>query len=587
MRSCCMNLVLLIALWSRASQGAPLVDPGVAKVIERYIAAIGGTNALQSHKSRQWSGIFELRSQGLSGQFEHLAARPNKQVTLVDLPLYGRMVTGFDGETGWMLEPGLRFRVITGSELARLKDDSVFLKELYESDALRIIKDDGRVVWNGLNCHRLRLVYHSGQERIDFFDLATGLLVKSDEDGGSWTFEDFKAVNGVRMPFARVFKRNQVVEQKILIDKVRFDEVEESAFQSHRYQPKSPRRALHARKNTPGANDAVDELVLKHMDENSVPGLSLAIVQKGRITKNAGYGFANLEDKTPVLLGTPFALASVSKVFTATGIMLLAEKGKLSIDERVSEFFKDAPTEWKKMTIRHLLNHSSGLPQEAYGWFSLRSHDPESMLSAIIGTPLQNAPGDRATYSNPGYHLLGMIISQRAGIDWAEFLRANVLLPKSMPDTRLPASACAEAGAAKGYVLSFDGELVVSNFPATRIGGAAGGWQSTATDVARWVIALERREMVSSQSLKQMERPMQLKDGSYSQCGLGWFVETIDGHRVLGHGGNSGTGFKSQLSRFVNEGISVIVLSNGSECDPKTLVQEISKHLPLKARAGN
>lgn len=173
----------------------------------------------------------------------------------------------------------------------------------------------------------------------------------------------------------------------------------------------------------PAAADSVDDYVRAVMGQKKIPGISIAIVRDGKLAKAEGYGFANMEQSVPATADTIYQSGSTGKQFTAAGILLLAEEGKLSLDDRLSKHFPDGPSAWHRITIRQLLTHTSGIKDyEGENDIDLRKdYDEDALLKVMKGLPIQFEPGTQWSYSNSGYLILGLLTSKLAGKHWSEF----------------------------------------------------------------------------------------------------------------------------------------------------------------------
>ena len=193
------------------------------------------------------------------------------------------------------------------------------------------------------------------------------------------------------------------------------------------------------------AADEVDDYLEAQLDEHDIPGLALLVVQDGKVTRMTGYGLANVEHEIPVTQQTIFQSGSVGKMFTAAGLLLLAEDGKVSLDDSLAKHFPGAPSAWHRMTVRHLLSHTSGMHDydlvakgDGSGGDTLdlrRDYDEDELLASMMGEPLDFEPGSQWSYSNSGYVVAGVLISKITGKHWSEFLTERVFLPAGMKTT--------------------------------------------------------------------------------------------------------------------------------------------------------
>jgi len=184
--------------------------------------------------------------------------------------------------------------------------------------------------------------------------------------------------------------------------------------------------------------DELDHYIKREMENRQIPGLALAVLREGRVIKMTGYGLASVELNVPATPKTVFDLASITKPFTATAIMLLVEEGKIGLDEKINKYLPNAPVAWKGITVRHLLTHTAGLKDgfwpEFWGYPLIHYPTPR-LFEAASEFPVDFGPGERWQYSDQGYFLLGMIIETVGGDRYEEFLRERVFGPLGMSAT--------------------------------------------------------------------------------------------------------------------------------------------------------
>ena len=310
--------------------------------------------------------------------------------------------------------------------------------------------------------------------------------------------------------------------------------------------------------------DGIDKLIKARMKERRIPGLSLAVIRNGKIIKAKGYGLANVELNVPATPETVYRLASTSKLFIATGIMILVEEGKVSLDDSVSKYLAGTPDTWQKITVRQLLSHTSGVAKEAPGYDDFKVQNDADVIKTAYSLPLLFPPGEKAAYSNLGYFILGEIISKASGKPWSEYLTERIFKPLQMNATRTTSMAAIVPNRASGYVLNGDRLQNVQIPLALRPSGA---FLSTVIDLAKFDAALYTERILKKTSLDQMWQPVKETDTGEgrvkgSSFGLGWVAARVNGHRVVFKGG-SNTGFRATFVRFVDDEVTVIILING------------------------
>jgi CubicO group peptidase (beta-lactamase class C family) len=323
--------------------------------------------------------------------------------------------------------------------------------------------------------------------------------------------------------------------------------------------------ALNARAQPPTIEARVDTFVERQMRARRIPGLSLAVVRDGRVVYAKGYGKANLEWDAPATPETVYLLASVTKQFTATAIMMLVGEGKLRLDDPVTKWIADAPNPWKSITVRHLLTHTAGLKDRfeytADGNF-LYQYSTQQMLDAAKATALDFAPGEKWQYSDEGYFLLGVVVERASGKSYGEFLRDRIFSPAGMTSTSLHDWGAVVPRRADNYGLAND--QVVGSRRRYQFGLVSHyGVQSTVLDLARYDSELAAGAFVPKPSLAEMWTPAKLGSGAVAGVagtgyGYGWFLEKFNGHRIVQHGGTTGT----CMFRLPDDGVTVILLTN-------------------------
>ena len=317
------------------------------------------------------------------------------------------------------------------------------------------------------------------------------------------------------------------------------------------------------------------EAVFTEFDVPDSPGVAVMVVEGGDVVHARGYGLADLETGQAFTPTTPVRLASVTKQFTATAVMLLAEQGVLAYDDPAVTWVPEL-SRYTDVTIRHLLNHTAGLPDYYDGQFhaDLASADEDPLLTNVDGISIYEtwgdpvfSPGKQFEYSNPGYEVLGLIIERASGMTFGRFLQENIFLPLGMttavvrdrPELRIPDRAV-------GYRRSGDGadsswEEHDDHFGNWMVG--AGGLYASLDDLYRWDQALSRGQLVSRETLAEAFSPAVLSEGTSSPYGFGWALTPRADHPAVHHNGGW-VGFRTAMIRFTEIPLTVIVLSNAS-----------------------
>ncbi|MGA2176808.1 MAG: serine hydrolase domain-containing protein [Verrucomicrobiota bacterium] len=322
----------------------------------------------------------------------------------------------------------------------------------------------------------------------------------------------------------------------------------------------------------PARADAVDDLVQREMRRHPIPGLALEIIQNGKPVKTSAYGLANLEWQTAVTPDTVFEIGSITKQFTAAGILLLAQEGRLSVDDKISRHLKDTPESWTNITLRHLLTHTSGIKNyTALEGFELtRRLTQAQFIRKIGGYPLDFPPGEKWSYCNSGFNLLGYVIENVSGRNYWAFMRQRIFGPLGMSSTtnRDPRSVIPRR--ASGYETNRAGQYINRDYDLTDV-FSAGEIVSTVGDLAKWNAALDAQKLLAPATEQLMWTPVRLSNGRTHPYGFGWFLDPLQGHENIGHSGST-SGFSASIQRFPKDGLAVIVLTNSDETGVATKV---------------
>jgi CubicO group peptidase (beta-lactamase class C family) len=308
----------------------------------------------------------------------------------------------------------------------------------------------------------------------------------------------------------------------------------------------------------PSVRDTIDRVVEAEMARQHIPGVAIAVVHGGRVVKAAGYGLADVERRVPVTPETVFKIGSVSKQFLATGVMLLAQDGRLSVDDPIARFYPDAPETWRGITLRHFLTHTSGVIREGPAFAPALVQPDSVVVRSAFGAPLVFPTGSRFQYCNVCYFALADVIARVSGRPWDAFLAERVFAPNGMTATHTTAAPDTGARFARGFAWRDGAFVAAPQFTAVRPSGA---FVSTVLDLARWDAALHAERPLARATRDAMLAPARLTDGATSGYGLGWYLDSLDGRRRAHHGGSL-PGFRAHMSRLVDDSVSVIVLTN-------------------------
>jgi len=321
------------------------------------------------------------------------------------------------------------------------------------------------------------------------------------------------------------------------------------------------------------------DALLAPLRSNRAPGAEVMVIRKGAVVYSAALGLADVEHRIPIGPRTAFDIASVSKQFTAMLAMILHEEGRLDYDTPVLSFLPELSRFGDGMTVRHLLTHTSGLPDYydalaasagERGWVANR--DALAFL-ARQGEPVF-PPGDRFQYSDTGYEMLALVLERAGGQPFGDLLRRRVFEPLGMTDTRLRDRPDVPVpNRARGYTLR-DRSLVASpDHPLDCLAGS-GAVNTTIGDLFRWDQALATDRLVRRATIEEALRPMRLNDGSESPYAFGWFLKRDHGHRRLEHPG-SWLGFQAFIARYPDDRFTLVLLANRSDIDLGGLADRI------------
>lgn len=341
-----------------------------------------------------------------------------------------------------------------------------------------------------------------------------------------------------------------------------------------------------------GFRAKIDAAARKEIASGRAAGAAVAILRDGDLVFARGYGSANLELAAPVSTKTVFRIGSLTKQFTAAGVLLLAQQNKLKIDDKLSLYMPDFPRA-NEVKLRDLLDHTSGIHNFTEGpvidKISTSGATVKELVADIAGqSPLYDfEPGTGWWYSNSNYVLLGAVIEKVSGKSWADFMKTEIFDRLGMADTAADKAHDIVPGRASGYSLSdgVPGRFRNADFTDMSVPYAAGALRSTVEDMARWNAALFGGELLNRESLREMLAPGRLRNGSETETAITWpggkafapppgyvpgpYAFGLDHHsengrKIIGHDGSI-AGFDALMETYVDEGLTIIVLTNTSD----------------------
>jgi CubicO group peptidase (beta-lactamase class C family) len=316
------------------------------------------------------------------------------------------------------------------------------------------------------------------------------------------------------------------------------------------------------------AQDAIDTTIQNQMARQKIVSLSVGIVKNGKVMTTRSYGIANVEHGVRASENTAYKLGSVSKQIVATAIMQMVESKRLSLQDSVQKFFKDAPRHWRQITIRHLLNHTSGLQRESPAFEPMLEKPDSLLIRAAYKDTLAFPTGTQWQYCNLSYFILADIIRQLSGQPFAVYMREMMFKKNGLLNTQTTSVSSIIPNRAGGYVNN-NGTLVnAEDYIALRPSGA---FVSTVNDMVKWEMALQQNSIMTENTLQQMwsdkvKTPAKSTNGEPIYYGYGWRITRYRGKDIVFHTGVL-PGFRAVFYRIPSEKIAIIILTNSETQD--------------------
>lgn len=329
------------------------------------------------------------------------------------------------------------------------------------------------------------------------------------------------------------------------------------------------------------ANDQTRRLIQQTMKERRIPGLQVAVVKDGRIVLSESYGWANVENRVPTTVTTLFPLNSGTKSLTGVAVMQLAEAGLVDLEAPISRYLDDLPSAWQPIRVRQLLAHTSGLPDIVDQPGPVAGSSEAAMWKAVKQQPMEAPPGDKFSYNQTNYGLLAQIIVKQARMPYERYMKERQFAPADMRLTTFGDSYDPVANAATIY--SYFPRRTLAPDDADRLSRwvydmpyslhAGGGIQTTATELASWIVALSSGRLISAASTQSMWAPEKLNSGAEGSWAAGWPVLASSPKRqVAGIGGN-----RAAFIVYLDEGLAVVVLTNLVGGNPERFIPRIAE----------
>ncbi len=325
--------------------------------------------------------------------------------------------------------------------------------------------------------------------------------------------------------------------------------------------------SFQATAQAPAASNGLAAAINAEMEKAfpaNAPGAAVIVVKDGQVVFRKGYGMANLELGVPIEPDMIFRIGSITKQFTAVATLMLMEQGKLALSDEITKFLPDYPTQGHKITIEHLLTHTSGiksytgLPE----WLPLWRKDMtmKELIDLFKDKPFEFAPGAGWNYNNSGFVLLGAIIEKISGQSYGDFVEKNIFAPLGMKQSFYDNTQRVIPRRAAGYSRNSGGYANAAYLSMSQP-HAAGSLMSTVDDLAKWDAALYTEKLVKQESLKKAWTSFVLTNGKPTKYGYGWGVSALEGERMIAHGGGI-NGFTCDAVRLPDSKVYVAILTN-------------------------
>ena len=309
--------------------------------------------------------------------------------------------------------------------------------------------------------------------------------------------------------------------------------------------------------------DRIDAAISRHY-KPAGPGATVIVTKDGQTVFRKAYGMADVARQVPMTPDTVLRLGSITKQFTSTAILMLADEGKLSVSDDITRFLPDYPTHGKKITIEHLLTHTSGIvnytSKREFGASMMKDMSVAQMIDFFKNDKLDFKPGSQYRYNNSGYFLLGAIIEKVSGMSYATFVEQRIFVPLNMADTAYEGFERGAAPRSSGHT-GAAGRFAPSMPLSMSQPYAAGSLVSTIDDLARWDVAVSSGKLLKAASWQKAFTAHTLDGGAPTRYGYGWMLDKVQGAPTIGHGGSI-NGYKTFALRVPSERLYVAVLNN-------------------------
>jgi D-alanyl-D-alanine carboxypeptidase len=327
--------------------------------------------------------------------------------------------------------------------------------------------------------------------------------------------------------------------------------------------------------NITAQENKIDAYMQNLVKEKKIAGAAVAVLKNNQLLFNINYGWADAENNIEVTDTTAFNIMSVTKNFIAIAVMQLPDKNKIDLAASIRKYISKLPQQYDSIKIYQLMNHSSGVPdyvhKTGYMLQANRTQTPMEILKPVISDPLDFAPGEKNEYSNSGYFLLGLLIEKVSGETLKKYLNENIFKPYGLNNTYLDDGSSIQK--TKGYT-SIHGELKKELPLNPSQYWAAGGIISTKDDLIKWNEAIMSGKVLPLNEINQMMQPTPLTNGKLSDYGLGFELMNTPEIKIAGNNG-AGLGFNASDIHFLNDGLTIIILTNTSNGNSSLIAKDI------------
>ncbi|WP_219115672.1 serine hydrolase domain-containing protein [Janthinobacterium sp. UMAB-56] len=317
--------------------------------------------------------------------------------------------------------------------------------------------------------------------------------------------------------------------------------------------------------------------VRSEMQERQIPGLQLAVIQRGKVVLKRNFGLASLQYRVPVTDASLFSINSATKAFAGVAVMQLVQQGKIDLAAPIDRYLTGLPAAWQGVTVTQLLNHTSGLPdvldQRSGKLVGPQPDDADAAWTAVQVLPVEAQPGERYRYNQTNYVLLAKLIELQGGQPFTTFVQHRQFDVAGMPHSGFGDAKDVVANKASSYVLDRGGKgyrNVIEDFPVFLRAGA--GINSNVDELANWLIALQAGRLLAPARVARLWQPTSLNDGKPAPWALGWPTIGRDGHRAVAGIG----GARSAFYVYPDDDLAVIILSNLAGGQPEQLIDSIA-----------